>query len=529
MAEKKDKLGKMADQELVGYIRSGHSVIQMLTAEEARAELEIARVAKEVDRQVQVWSVSEGFQDVQNPSRPKEPCPDPVAALQKIQKMPPKHLFVLRDMHPYFKNPMVVRLLRDIARDLKQKASNVVILTPVNALPPDLERDVVVLDFDLPTKDQIGEFWDLLYNSQKALFTQYKGEVDEDERDRIIQAAMGLTSNEAENAFSKASVKALTTVKHGGEMPLISKLVMKEKAVAVKKTGILEYFEAPEKKDDIGGLDTLKLWLDKRSRAFSKKAREFGLPMPKGILLTGLPGTGKSLVAKAASNIMGVPLIRFDFSRVFGGIVGQSEIQCRAALQTIDRVGACIVWMDELEKALAGVGGSGNNDSGVTKRVFGNLLTWLSDKTTPAFVVATVNNIDVLANAAPELLRKGRFDEIFFVGLPSEEERKEIVKIHIRKNHREPDKFDAAKLAKISKGFSGAEIEQGVVEGLYSAFYEDKELNTGHVFKALETTNPLSKSQEANLEKMKDWAEKNAVNASINGKDEGHAGRQIQV
>jgi len=524
-----------ADKDLVSYVKAGYPLLQMVTAEENRAELEITRVAKACNRKIVVWSVTEGIHDLTTDS--KENVKEPVGALTKIRAWEPDTIFVLRDFHAFFKNPQVTRHLRDIARDFKQKKKTVIMLGPVNGLPSELERDAVVINFDLPTREQIGEIWDTLYLNNEALFKQQSqagkinepwfdnkaAKINEDELDRIVSAAMGLTGIEAENAFSKAVVQSLRTSE--GTKPSISGLVMKEKANAVKKSGILEYFEPQETKGSIGGLDSLKHWLDIRSRAFSKKAREFGLPMPKGILLVGLPGCGKSLTAKAASNILSVPFIRFDISRVFGGIVGQSEQQMRAALQTIERVGQCVVWIDEAEKAFAGAGGSGSNDSGVTKRVFGNFLTWMQEKDGASFVVMTVNNIDAIRASSPEMLRKGRFDEIFFCGLPSPEECELIFDIHIRKLGRDPSIFNLKKLAKAAKGFSGAEIEQSVIDGLFFAFYDETELATKHIEKAVKITNPLSMTSTAALANMQD----NAVNASTNGEAAGHAGRELQI
>jgi len=530
------------NQELVSYVKAGYPLMVMVTAEENRAELEIARVAKECKRSITVWSVTEGLQDLEKRGN-KGSDQDPVAMLKKIRSgsYDDSTIFVLRDLHAFYKNPILIRHLRDIARDFKQKKKNVVIITPVGTLPPELERDAVIINFDLPDREQIEEIWSLLYVQNGELFKSMSTEIDEDwfdskkaeltedEIDRIITAALGMTGVEVENAFSKAIVQSLRSPKD--DRPSISELVMKEKANAVRKNGILEYYEAMETSDDIGGVDALKKWLDIRSKAFSKKAREFGLPMPKGILLVGLPGCGKSLTAKAASNILNVPFIRFDISRVFGGIVGQSEQQMRGALQTIERVGQCVVWIDEAEKAFAGVGGSGSNDSGVTKRVFGNFLTWMQEKNGASFVVMTVNNIDAIAASSPEMLRKGRFDEIFFVGLPSEKERELIFSIHIRKNSRDPKNYNLKKLAKISDGFSGAEIEMAVVEGLYSAFYAECELQDKHILKAVADTNPLSETQKGSLEHMKKWAENNATDASMSNNKNGgvHAGRTLET
>jgi SpoVK/Ycf46/Vps4 family AAA+-type ATPase len=280
--------------------------------------------------------------------------------------------------------------------------------------------------------------------------------------------------------------------------------------------------------DDIGGLENLKLWMDIRKNAFTRKAREFGLPTPRGILLVGLPGCGKSLSAKATSNALGVPLIRFDIGRVFGGLVGQSEQNMRMAIQTIEAIGNCVVWIDELEKAFAGAGGSGASDSGVTQRVFGTFITWMQENDSAAFIVATVNRIESLP---PELLRKGRFDEIFFVNLPGKRERETIFDIHIRKRDRDSKNFDINALAEASEDFSGAEIEEAVITGLYSAFYDEaRELKTEDIVKAVKETVPLAVSAKSSLDAMKTWAQKNAVNASkLEGKLEQALGRQLDI
>jgi SpoVK/Ycf46/Vps4 family AAA+-type ATPase len=294
----------------------------------------------------------------------------------------------------------------------------------------------------------------------------------------------------------------------------------------------LEYFEAAQTADDIGGLENLKLWLTMRSKAFSGKARAYKLPMPRGMLLVGIPGCGKSLSAKAASNIMGVPLIRFDIGRVFGGLVGESESNMRLAIQTAEAIGSCVLWIDEMEKAFAGMGGGGSMDGGTSQRVFGNFLSWMQEKTKPCFVIATINRIEGLP---PELLRKGRFDEIFFVGLPTPKERADILRIHIQKLGRKVADFakERDQMVMDSEGFSGAELEEAVVSGLYTAFYHERELSSDDILKAIRQTNPLSKSKAPELSDMVKWAETNAVNASrvetgqASGKTS--AGRQLDI
>jgi SpoVK/Ycf46/Vps4 family AAA+-type ATPase len=418
--------------------------------------------------------------------------------------------------------------LRDIARDFKQLSKTLIIISPVRKVPAELERDLTVLEFELPKREEIEAIFNTLYTNNKAKL----GTISDDEKERIIQAAMGLTTVEAENAFSKAMVESTTDE----SKPLISKLVLREKAAAVRKTGILEYFEATQTASDIGGLENLKTWLTTRNQAFTHKARQFGLPLPRGILLAGLPGCGKSLSAKAASNILGVPLIRFDIGKVFGGLVGESERNMRTAIQTAEAVGSCVLWIDEMEKAFAGMGGSGSSDSGTSQRIFGNFITWMQEKTTPCFVIATVNRIDSLP---PELLRKGRFDEIFFVGLPDAVNREEIINIHVRRFRPKAEKLIKASVmkecVKASEGFSGAELEEAVISGMYTAFHHDaRELLGEDILKAIEITNPLSKARAADLKMMSDWAECNAVNANkITAKadkgDKSSSGRQLEI
>ena len=292
-------------------------------------------------------------------------------------------------------------------------------------------------------------------------------------------------------------------------------LVLKEKAMAVKKSGVLKYYEAKEKAENVGGLDNLKKWLEIRGDVFTKEARKFGLPNSKGILLLGLPGCGKSLTAKAASNILQIPLIRFDISAVFGGLVGMSEANTRNALKTIDAIGPCVIWIDELEKAMAGMGGGGGGgDSGVSERVFGQILTWMQEKTSPGFLIATANNISALPS---EFLRKGRWDNIFFVGLPSEKERREILDISIRNFNRDPMEMDQKILdqcAEETSEFSGAELAASVVDAMFYAFHKKKELNADFIWGAAKRVNPLAKSRKKELAEMLKWAKDNATNAS---------------
>ncbi len=256
----------------------------------------------------------------------------------------------------------------------------------------------------------------------------------------------------------------------------------------------------------------LKEWLQKRAVAFTQEAREFGLPAPKGMLLLGVQGCGKSLCAKVVANLWQLPLLRFDMGRMFGSLVGSSEENVRRAITVAESVAPAVMWVDEIDKAFAGSPSSAVTDGGTTARVFGTFLTWLSEKTAPVFVVATANDVSQLP---PELLRKGRLDEIFYVDLPSPEERKEVFRIHLSKRRRDPDKFDLDALAEGSRGFSGAEIEEAIISALYDAFYDKSEITTAHILEALSQTVPLSRTMDEKINALRAWAAGRARNASL--------------
>lgn len=361
---------------LVPYIKAQYSILYLVTPEESRAEAAINETAKELKRNLVVWSHTEGMFSPANPKKSTQ-IEDPIEALVHIKgaEIEANTIVVMRDLSPFFSEPKVIRHLRDIARDFKQSKKTLIITSPIRKIPPELERDVTVIEFELPLHQDIKAIFDLLYEGAKVKI----GKLSDDERERIVQAALGLTTIEAENALAKSIVEYVNNekTKKAPQVPqAISKLVLKEKALAVKKSGILEYYPATQTAADVGGLENLKEWLNIRREAFTAKAREFGLPVPRGVLLAGTPGCGKSLSAKACSNIWEIPLLKLDLGRIFGGLVGESERNMRTVIQTAEAVGACVLWLDELEKAFAGVGGNGSTDGGTTQRVFGSFITW---------------------------------------------------------------------------------------------------------------------------------------------------------
>jgi SpoVK/Ycf46/Vps4 family AAA+-type ATPase len=382
-----------------------------------------------------------------------------------------------------------------------------------------LEKDVAVVEFDLPGKEELTKLLDEIVE-----VIGKTGEIainlNDGVKEKLVNAAMGLTLNEAENAFAKAIVadKSLG--------PADIERVLSEKEQVIKKSQILEYYHTNEKMADVGGLDSLKDWIIKRSVAFDDKAKAFGLPEPKGVLLIGVQGCGKSLTCKAISGLWKIPLLRFDVGRVFSGIVGSSEDNMRRAIRTAESVARSILWIDEIEKSLSGVQSSSFSDSGTSARVFSTFLTWLQEKKKPVFVVATANNIQLLP---PELLRKGRFDEIFFVDLPTAEERKQIFSIHLKKRKREPDKFDLTGIARESEGFSGAEIEQVVISALFDAFVRGSELTTDDIILNIKATVPLSQTMREEIASLRSWAATRARLASSAGGKKNSPGRKIEL
>jgi SpoVK/Ycf46/Vps4 family AAA+-type ATPase len=417
-------------------------------------------------------------------------------ALGAIEKLNEPSLVVLKDFHPYLEDPQVVRAVRELAHFLKSTFTTVVMLSPTLVIPPELEKEMSVLDVPLPS---YAELLELLKGIVAVVRKGGKAVVSlsREEAEKLIRAAQGLTYSEAENAFAKA-------IANDGRLDGADiRMVQDEKRQIVRKNGLLEFITVDDTLESVGGLDSLKTWLSRRTAAFGENARKFGLPEPKGLLLLGVQGCGKSLTAKAVASHWKLPLLRLDLGRIFSGLVGSSEENLRRAIRVAEGVAPAVLWVDELEKGISGASSSGSGDTGVSARVFGALLTWLQEKTAPVFVVATANRIDVLP---PELLRKGRFDEIFFVDLPEAPEREEIFRIHLKRRNRDARAFDVPALAQRAQGFSGAEIEQAVVSGLYEAFAEGAELQQKHVLQAIEETQPLSVTMREHVEQLRSWA-----------------------
>lgn len=493
-----------AQQELDVLVRARYPIIYVVTWEEERVERCLREIGAARNKNLFVWTITQGIvksgTDAQQSKSGSGNTSDPLAALDAVIHQVEPAIYLFKDFHRFTDdercNLSVIRRLRDVAHHLRDTYKTIVITSPLMRIAPELTKDVTVIDFGLPGTEDFNKLLDRIVEDVKDN-PKVKIDLDAESRERLLNAARGLTLKEAENVFAK------TLVTDGRLCGNDVNVVFSEKQQVIKKSGLLEYYESQEKFSDVAGLENLKEWLKKRSIAFTDKAHRFGLPSPRGVLLLGVQGCGKSLCAKAVSGLWGLPLLRFDIGRMFSSLVGSSEENIRRAIQVAESVAPVILWVDEIDKALAGAANSAGSDGGTAARVFGTLLTWLSEKTSPVFVIATANDI---SNLPPELLRKGRLDEIFFVDLPSPLERQEIFRIHIEKRGRNAANFDLEDLARVSEGFNGAEIEEAVIAGLFDAFSTQQELNTEIIKGAINETVPLSKTMSEELNRLRTWA-----------------------
>lgn len=497
-------------QEIEVLVRARYPILYIVSSEELRVQDVLLEIARKRQKKLFEWSVTTGLAaagtSIQVQKQRSSPTKDPLAALDQVIDQVEPALFVFKDFHPFLtkSNPAVIRKLKEIAQHLKNSYKTIVLVSPVLELPPELEKEITLVNFPLPSREELDAMLErILSDVQQSAAVRI--ELDHAERERLLQAALGLTLGEAENVFAKILVTDQTL--NAGHVHQ----VFSEKQQIVRKSGLLEYYPATETIDQVGGLGVLKDWLRKRTVAFTDEARAFGLPPPKGILLLGVQGCGKSLCAKAVSSLWQLPLLRFDIGRMFGSFVGSSEENIRKAIAVADSVAPAVLWVDEIDKAFSGSQSSGISDAGTAARVFGTFLTWLSEKNTAVFVVATANDISHLP---PELMRKGRLDEIFFVDLPSSQEREQIFRIHLAKRGRNPADFHLQALAEASENFSGAEIEQAIISALYDAFSASSPLATKDILLALRQAVPLATTMAEHIDQLRRWAEGRARSAS---------------
>lgn len=518
------EINKSFADKLSHYLRARFAFLSITTWEESRVIDDIKKICSNKDliktkRKVYEWSVTNGFESDDNNSNLRK-YKQPMQALEQIEKIDEPAVFILKDFHIYFGNGSnrqneyaLIRKIRDLVSIIESTPNpkNVIFVSPTFDIPMELEKDIMIVDYGLPSYEEIRKVLHQMIEMNKGN-PRITIDLTEEEEESVVKAALGLTIQEAENSFALSLVMDgkldINTVDH----------VLSEKQQIIKKNDILEYIPRSSHMGDVGGLENIKNWLIKRDRSWLGSAEEYGLPAPKGLLITGVPGCGKSLIAKAVSSLWNLPLLKLDMGKIFSGVVGSSEENMRQAIETAEAIAPSILWIDEIEKGLAGTNSS--SDSGTSSRIFATFLNWMQDKTEPVFLVATANDIQRLP---PEFLRKGRFNEIFFVDLPTRQERKAIFNIHLNKRLTSAksrgnfplEEATYEQLANMTEGFIGAELEQVVISALFEAFAEKRALKLADLEKAIQETVPLSVTQSEQIKALREWASVRAVAATL--------------
>ena len=485
--------------EFVLLLKARYPIIYISTYEEERLEYIIKYCTKKyVSRTYYSWDFVDGYQG--NPNDTGFAAKNPLEALELVEKLTPEtaSVFVLKDYDNFLKDLSIIRKLKNLSRTLKTQPKNLIIISPEINIPDTLREFVTLIEFPLPSYNEINE-------ELFRLMTSLKQDVSEDLLISLTTACQGLSLERIRRVLSKV-------IAQSGMIDETSpRLILEEKKQIIQQTQLLEFRTADKNIKDLGGLDNFKDWLRIRSEAFSPAAQEYGLPYPKGLLLVGVQGTGKSLAAKTVANEWNLPLLRLDFGRLFASLIGQSESRVRKMIQIAEALSPCVLWVDEIDKAFAGA--QSNGDSGTTSRVLSTFLTWMSEKMSPVFVVATANNIEWIP---PEIIRKGRFDEVFFLALPTKEERKAIFEVHLRKARPERiAEFELGVLSDLSKDFSGAEIEQVVIEAMRLGYSKERDFQTEDLLISIQKLVPLARTKNKELTLLKSWFESgNVVSAS---------------
>jgi|UniRef100_A0AB74TPA2 SpoVK/Ycf46/Vps4 family AAA+-type ATPase len=476
--------------ELTLLLKARYPIIYINTIEEDRVEYIIRKYIKtSLNRSIYSWDFIDGYTN--NPNNEGFAKRNPVQALELVERLTAQTpaLFLLKDFNRFLTDVSISRKLKNISRILKLQPKTIIIIGSEFNIPKELSDLITILQFQLPVESEIN--YEL-----KRLIESLNIQIDQQILESLTRACQGLSLERIRRVLSKI----IATYKTIDENSI--KLLLNEKKQIISQTEILEYWSVDDTISKIGGVDNLKNWLKKRKTSFGIEASNYGLPTPRGLLLVGIQGTGKSLTAKAIANEWQLPLLKLDVGKLFGGIVGESESRLRQMIQVAETISPCILWIDEIDKAFSNNNNTG--DSGTSNRVLATFISWLSEKTKPVFVVATANNVDLLPL---EIIRKGRFDEIFFLDLPQKQEREQIFKIHIQEFR--PNRwelFDYSKLAQLSEAFSGAEIRQSIIEAMYHAFYEKREFTTEDICLSLTQLIPLSKLENNQTLKLKNWA-----------------------
>ena len=487
--------------ELKQYVKAGYPAIFLETPEENRAIRICEKLSKTLRMNFAIWPSSNDEGEESNYTK------NPTTVLLEGLDLGADTIYCVVDFHPFFKSPNVWRTAKECFRKAKTKGIAYIFISAKFQKIPELEHEVVVLDLPLPSREE-------LENLARDMLQEYQLEIKN--ISEATEAAKGMTLEEAENAFA---------ISISNYKKLDFQTICNVKKDIICNDGILEYEISEQSMDSIGGLENFKTWSQKRLSAFSQEAKKYGLPYPKGVLLVGIPGCGKSLSARALANMWNKPLLKLDIGKLFGGIVGDTEANTRKVLSIAEAMSPAILWIDEIEKGLSGT--SSSCDSGVSTRMFGKILTWMQEKKEAVFVIATANNVKSLPS---EFLRKGRFDEIFFVDLPNREEREEIFRIQLLKHKRNPEIYDLDDLAIRTDKYTGAEIEAIIETAMFDAWNENKRETTQEdLIKAIEELSPMSKGiAKETIEELRKWAKTvNLKIANESNKSKTHNTRRI--
>ncbi|MFI5102584.1 MAG: AAA family ATPase [Terriglobales bacterium] len=514
-------------------INSSTPIVVMETVEEVRALSLVRAACSELSLAVFEWSIADGL--VRSGSGVATPQPaqsrsearavfssagsdaaassrtamyntsDPVQALANLETMTLEAVFVLKDFHRHMENPVVVRRLRDVGQKFSANRRTLVLTAPAIEMPPELASLVEFLDLPLPDRDRLREIIRETYTRMAGTHT-LKLQLDSNGVDAMAANLRGLTEEAAERAISQ------TVVGRQALSPDCVTDVLEAKKALLKRSEMLEFVDATDNMSSVGGLENMKRWLEQRRGSWDDQARQFGLDPPKGLIILGVQGCGKSLCARAVAGEWKLPLVKFDTAAVYDKFIGETEKRIQKVFRVAEGLAPCVLWIDELEKVFAGSGpASASADAGVSSRLLASFLSWMQERKPAVFVAATCNNVTVLP---PELIRKGRFDELFFVDLPSAVERKQVFSIHLTKRKRNPADYDLDRIAEAAKGFSGAEIESAVQTALYAAFARKQELSNEDLLTALSSTVPLSITRAEEIAELRAWAKNRAVWAS---------------
>jgi hypothetical protein len=511
---------------------AGYPLIFLHTLEDQRTLREIRLAADTLRRKTYFWTCGKGImEDTRRQATDYVPnTANHIGALKHIKTLGEGCIIVLRLFHHHLMDPMAQAELLDLVPRMKMQQQMILITSPVLNIPMELEHEIDLIEAPLPSPAGLQVVLEGIFEATKVPANK-KPSVER--QAQLVDAAKGLTTQEAENAFSLSAMRPKIGGKTKADELWLPEIVVEQKCLALKKTPMLEYVRVVDGLSSIGGLDNLKDWIIPLGEAFSDEARKFGVSVPKGVLLVGPPGCGKSMFAKAVSASLQKPLLKLDMGRIFGSLVGQSEANLRHAIKTAEAMSPCILWIDEVEKGIAGA--TGANDSGVSARVLGGLLNWMQEKTSPVFIVATANDV---TRMPPEMLRKGRFDEMFSIDLPTKRERKEILDIHIRRRGRaaligggDPTKIDLDHFSgPTSQDFTGAEIDGAIEQAMRVAFSKKKDLNAIDLQDAFDSTQPIAKTMQDRLQTLRDWCKartRPANRAEVPEQRTGTAGRVV--